>query len=101
MELWFLISFCGLNFPGLQEVSESESAMVWSEVSDGIVRNDWEKARKGKREVEEKQRESQRQREALGKSWIPKHFSVARAGKDWDCVPLQSTVPRAPIVVPL
>ncbi|CAH2069653.1 unnamed protein product, partial [Thlaspi arvense] len=85
----------------LQEVSESESALVWSEVSEGIMRNDWEKASKGKRDVEEKQRESRRQREVSGFSWIPKHFSVVRAGKEWDCVPLQPTVPRAPIVVPL
>ncbi|ESQ42678.1 hypothetical protein EUTSA_v10015272mg [Eutrema salsugineum] len=85
----------------LQEVSESESAMVWSEVSNGIMRKEWEKARQGKREVEEKQRESLRQREVSGQSWIPKHFSVVRAGKDWDCVPLQPTVPRAPIIVPL
>ncbi|XP_018454333.1 oxysterol-binding protein-related protein 4C isoform X2 [Raphanus sativus] len=85
----------------LQEVSESESAMVWSEVSEGIMNKEWEKAREGKRDVEEKQRESRRQREASGQSWIPKHFSVVRAGKDWDCVPLQPRVPQAPIVVPL
>lgn len=75
--------------------------MVWSKVSEGILRTDWEKAREGKRDVEEKQRESLRQREVSGQSWTPKHFSVVRAGKDWDCVPLQPTVPRAPIVVPL
>ena len=86
---------------GLQEVSESESAVVWGEVSEGIVTNNWEKAREAKRDVEEKQRESLRKRKASGQSWIPKHFSVARTGKDWDCVPLQPTVPRAPIVVPL
>ncbi|EOA14321.1 hypothetical protein CARUB_v10027497mg [Capsella rubella] len=85
----------------LQEVSESESGMVWSEVSEGIMRKDWEKAREAKRDVEERQRESLRKREAIGESWIPKHFSVARAGKDWDCVPLQPRVPRAPIIVPL
>ncbi|CAA0410393.1 unnamed protein product [Arabidopsis thaliana] len=85
----------------LQEVSESESAVVWGEVSEGIMTNEWEKAREAKRDVEEKQRESLRKRKASGQSWIPKHFSVARTGKDWDCVPLQPTVPRAPIVVPL
>ncbi|KAL0734974.1 hypothetical protein Bca4012_011184 [Brassica carinata] len=85
----------------LQEMSESESAMVWSEVSEGIMNQEWEKAREGKRDVEEKQRESRRQREASGQPWIPKHFSVVRAGKDWDCVPLQPRVPQAPIVVPL
>ncbi|VVB16125.1 unnamed protein product [Arabis nemorensis] len=85
----------------LQEVSDTESAIVWSEVSEGIMNKDWEKAREGKRYVEEKQREYMRQRVASGQSWIPKHFSVTRAGKDWDCVPLQPTVPQAPIVVPL
>ncbi|CAA7062429.1 unnamed protein product [Microthlaspi erraticum] len=85
----------------LQEVSETESAMVWSKASEGIMSTDWEKAREGKRYVEERQRESSRQREVSGQSWTPKHFSVVRAGKDWDCVPLQPSVPKAPIVVPL
>ncbi|CAN8248383.1 unnamed protein product [Cochlearia groenlandica] len=85
----------------LKEVNESESAMVWSEVSEGIIKKDWEKAKDGKRNVEEKQRESLKQREVSGQSWIPKHFSVSRAGKEWDCVPLQPRVTRAPIVVPL
>lgn len=96
-----MIGFLNPVISGLQEVSERESAMVWGEVSEGIMNKDWEKAREGKRDMEENQREYLRQRVASGQSWTPKHFSVTRAGKDWDCAPLQPTVPRAPIVVPL
>ncbi|CAA7060297.1 unnamed protein product [Microthlaspi erraticum] len=83
----------------LQEVMESESALVWGEVSEGILKKDWERAGKAKRLVEEKQRESLKQREASGESWIPKHFSVVKDGKDWDCSPLKPTVPPAPLVI--
>ncbi|CAH2077935.1 unnamed protein product [Thlaspi arvense] len=82
-----------------QEVMETESTMVWSELSEGILKKDWERAREVKRAVEEKQRESLKQREASGESWVPKHFSVVKNGKDWDCSPLQPTVPRAPLVI--
>ncbi|KAG7546168.1 Oxysterol-binding protein superfamily [Arabidopsis suecica] len=83
----------------LQEVMESESTMVWSEVSEGILKKDWERAREAKILVEEKQREALKQREASGESWVPKHFSVVKKGKDWDCSPLQPTVPRAPLII--
>ncbi|CAN8325952.1 unnamed protein product [Cochlearia groenlandica] len=83
----------------LQEVMDSESALVWSEVSQGIMKKDWERAREAKKAVEEKQRELVKQREASGESWFPKHFYVVRDGKDWDCSPLQPTVPRAPLVI--
>ncbi|XP_024005212.1 oxysterol-binding protein-related protein 4B isoform X1 [Eutrema salsugineum] len=80
----------------LQEVMKTESAMVWSEVSEGILKKDWERAREAKKAVEEKQRESLKEREASGESWIPKYFSVV---KDWDCIPRQHVVPRAPLVI--
>ncbi|CAA7060299.1 unnamed protein product [Microthlaspi erraticum] len=83
----------------LEEVMESESALVWGEVSEGIMKKDWERAGKAKRLVEEKQRESLEQREASGEPWVPKHFSVVKDGKDWECSPLQPTVPRAPLVI--
>ncbi|CAA7060300.1 unnamed protein product [Microthlaspi erraticum] len=83
----------------LQEVMGSESALVWSEVSEGILKKDWKRAGEAKRLVEEKQRESLKQREASGESWVPKHFSVVKDGKDWDCSPLQPTVPRDPLVI--
>ncbi|CAN7071725.1 unnamed protein product [Brassica oleracea var. botrytis] len=95
-------SISGLRPPtvkNLKEVMESESAMVWSEVSEKILNKDWERAREAKKAVEEKQRESLKRREASGESWVPKHFSVVRNGKDWDCSPLQPTVPRAPLVI--
>ncbi|ESQ54714.1 hypothetical protein EUTSA_v10025441mg [Eutrema salsugineum] len=84
----------------LQEVMETESTMVWSELSEGVLKKDWERARKAKRAVEEKQRESLKQREASGEPWVPKHFSVVKHGKDWDCTPRQTSVPRAPLVIP-
>ncbi|XP_022546766.1 oxysterol-binding protein-related protein 4B-like isoform X1 [Brassica napus] len=95
-------SISGLKPPtvnNLKEVMENESAMVWSEVSEGILNKDWERAREAKKAVEDRQRESLKQREASGESWVPKHFSVVRNGKDWDCTPLQPTVPRAPLVI--
>ncbi|EOA17828.1 hypothetical protein CARUB_v10006229mg [Capsella rubella] len=57
------------------------------------VMEKWESTREAKRAVEEKQRE------ASGELWVPKHFSVVKKGKDWDCSPLQLTVPRAPLVI--
>lgn len=95
-------SISGLKPPtvkNLKEVTETESAMVWSEVSEGILNKDWERAREAKKAAEDKQRKSLKQREVSGESWVPKHFSVVKNGKDWDCTPLQPTVPRAPIVI--
>ncbi|CAH2077937.1 unnamed protein product [Thlaspi arvense] len=92
----------GLKAPTVknpEEVMESESAMVWSEVSEGILKKDWERASEAKKAVEEKQREALKQRKASGESWVPKHFSVVKNGKDWDCSPLHPTVPRAPLVI--
>ncbi|CAA7047362.1 unnamed protein product [Microthlaspi erraticum] len=83
----------------LEEVMESESALVWSEVSEGILKKDWQKAGRAKRLVEEKQRESVKEREASGESWVPKHFSLVKDGKGWHCSPLQPTVPPAPLVI--
>lgn len=82
-----------------QEVMESESIMVWNELSEKILKNDWERAKEAKKAVEEKQRESLKQREASGESWVSKHFLVVKDGKDWDCSPLQPMVPRAPLVI--
>ncbi|KFK45024.1 hypothetical protein AALP_AA1G334400 [Arabis alpina] len=82
-----------------QEIMESESAMVWSELSEGILKKDWERAKKAKKAVEEKQRLSSKLREAAGESWVSKHFLVVKDGKDWDCSPLQPMVPRAPLII--
>ncbi|KAL5549461.1 hypothetical protein UlMin_004692 [Ulmus minor] len=79
----------------------SESAVVWSEVSEGILSKDWAKAREAKKAVEEKQRELLRERESKGKTWDPKHFIVSCNQEDrWDCSPIEKKVPSAPIIVP-
>ncbi|XP_019087985.1 PREDICTED: oxysterol-binding protein-related protein 4B-like isoform X1 [Camelina sativa] len=83
----------------LKEVMEYESAIIWSEVSEGILKKDWESAREAKCLVEAKQRESLKNREASGELWVPKHFSVVKDGNDWDLSPLQPTVPRGPLVI--
>lgn len=80
----------------------SESAIVWSDVSQSILSKDWEKAREAKKVVEEKQRELLRERDSRGETWIPKHFTVSHSKEGgWDCSPIQKWVPPAPIVVPL
>ncbi|KAB1204284.1 Oxysterol-binding protein-related protein 4C [Morella rubra] len=95
----------GLNTPMVKDPKEvwlSESAVVWSEVSQGILSKDWEKARQSKKAVEEKQRELLRERESKGETWIPKHFTVCHSKEGgWDSSPIQKWVPPAPIVVPL
>ncbi|XP_041021984.1 oxysterol-binding protein-related protein 4B-like [Juglans microcarpa x Juglans regia] len=95
----------GLNAPIVKDPKEvwpSESAMVWSDVSQSILSKDWEKAREAKKVVEEKQRELLRERDSRGETWIPKHFTVSHSKEGgWDCSPIQKWVPPAPIVVPL
>ncbi|KAK4756170.1 hypothetical protein SAY87_006297 [Trapa incisa] len=83
-------------------VSEKESAVVWSEVSRGILDKDWEKASEAKRSVEQRQRELKKERESRGERWAPKHFNVNYSKeKGWDCSPIAGQVPPAPIIVPL
>ncbi|CAN8230514.1 unnamed protein product [Cochlearia groenlandica] len=83
----------------LEEVMETESASMWGDVSEGILKKEWERASEAKRVVEEKQRETLKEREASGESWAPKHFSLVKVGKDWDCSPIKPTVPRAPLEI--
>ncbi|XP_064964143.1 oxysterol-binding protein-related protein 4C-like isoform X4 [Musa acuminata AAA Group] len=79
----------------------TESATVWREVSQAILNMDWEKASEAKRRIEEKERELQREWKSRGEVWVPKHFSVAHAkDNEWDCWPLEHSVPLAPISVP-
>ncbi|PON48939.1 Oxysterol-binding protein [Parasponia andersonii] len=80
----------------------SESAIVWSEVSQGILSKDWGKAREAKKAVEEKQRELLRDRKSKSEIWVPKHFNVSYSKENgWECSPIEMVVPPAPIVVPL
>ncbi|KAM7477770.1 hypothetical protein LguiA_025983 [Lonicera macranthoides] len=80
----------------------SESAIVWGEVSRGILTKSWEKASEAKTSIEETERELVRQRKSKGENWIPKHFTLSYT-KDtgWECLPIQTWVPPAPIIVPI
>lgn len=85
-----------------QGVLPSESAAVWSSVSEGILSKNWEKAREAKKSIEEKQRELVKDRNSKGQTWIPKYFNLSYTKECvWDCSPTQKWVPPAPIVVPL
>ncbi|CAL5199290.1 unnamed protein product [Lathyrus oleraceus] len=92
----------GLHTPFVKDpenVWPTESALVWGELSQAIISNDWEKAREAKKTVEETQRILQRERESKRETWIPKHFIVSQSNEDgWSCSPIQKWVPDAPIV---
>ncbi|XP_057433822.1 oxysterol-binding protein-related protein 4B isoform X2 [Lotus japonicus] len=92
----------GLQVPILKDaesVLPTESAHVWSELSEAILRKEWEKAREAKHAVEEKQRELMTERETKGETWSPKHFIVSYSKESgWDCVPTQKWVSAAPII---
>ncbi|RWR91511.1 oxysterol-binding protein-related protein 4C-like protein isoform X1 [Cinnamomum micranthum f. kanehirae] len=55
-------------------VLPTESALVWSEVSQGILTQNWEKAKAAKKEIEERERKLARERKSIGDTWVPKHF---------------------------
>ncbi|XP_058113564.1 oxysterol-binding protein-related protein 4B-like [Magnolia sinica] len=91
-----------LKTPKLQDqkgLLSSESTLVWSEVSQAVVKKEWEKAREAKRAIEENERKLDRERKAEGDSWVPKHFKVAHTEDGWECNPKQKSVPSAPIIV--
>ncbi|KAG9449251.1 hypothetical protein H6P81_009216 [Aristolochia fimbriata] len=92
-----------LNTPSLRDpkgLEPTESAVLWREVGQRILKREWEKAREAKRSVEEKQRQAERERKARGESWVPKYFAVSHSEETgWDCIPLEPRVPPAPIVV--
>ncbi|URE40151.1 Oxysterol-binding protein [Musa troglodytarum] len=94
----------GLKTPILQAPQNmwpTESATVWSEVSQAILNKEWGKASAAKQNVEEKQRKLQRERKSSGELWVPKHFTVTHTkDNEWDCSPLEQSVPPAPIIVP-
>ncbi|GAV59005.1 LOW QUALITY PROTEIN: Oxysterol_BP domain-containing protein, partial [Cephalotus follicularis] len=93
----------GLTTPTIKDaVWPSESAVVWSEVNQGILSKDWEKAIEAKKAVEKMQRQLLRERKSRGETWHPKYFSLSYSKEDgWDCSPVQKWVPPAPIVVPI
>ncbi|XP_078443968.1 oxysterol-binding protein-related protein 4B-like isoform X2 [Wolffia australiana] len=78
----------------------TESAVVWAEVSAAVLRRDWDGAREAKRKVEEEQRRRRAERENEGELWEPKFFRITQSKDgDWECFPIASNVPPAPIVV--
>ncbi|KAI3896422.1 hypothetical protein MKX03_008584 [Papaver bracteatum] len=80
----------------------SESAVVWSEVIQGILNKDWAKAREAKQEIEEKERALAKERKSKGESWVPKYFNLSKSNYSkeevYECSPKQKWVPPAPIV---
>ncbi|KAK9268466.1 hypothetical protein L1049_000217 [Liquidambar formosana] len=93
----------GLKTPKVKNpkgVWPSESAVVWSEVSQGILSKDWEKASEAKKVIEEKERGLVKERESRGEPWFPKHFTLSYSKEGgWDCSPIEKWVPPAPFVV--
>lgn len=79
-------------------IAPTESALVWSEVSKGMLKGDWSSAAEAKIRVEEEQRNLKRQRESSGRTWSPKHF--VRKEDGWDYLHSPRFVPPAPIIVP-
>ncbi|KAK7388135.1 hypothetical protein VNO78_22941 [Psophocarpus tetragonolobus] len=93
----------GLKTPIIKDAESvwpTESALIWSELSQAIMSKDWEKAKEAKRDVEEKQRKMLRDRGMKGESWIPKNFRVFYSEDtwQWECSPTHKWVPAAPII---
>ncbi|XP_047155520.1 oxysterol-binding protein-related protein 4A-like [Vigna umbellata] len=82
-----------------ESVWPTETAHVWSELSEAILSKEWEKAKEAKKSIEERQRELRRERESKGENWVPKHFTVSYSKeKGWNCSPIENSVPNAPII---
>ncbi|XP_054820980.1 oxysterol-binding protein-related protein 4B-like isoform X2 [Prosopis cineraria] len=94
----------GLQAPTVknsESVRATESAMVWGEVSEALMRKEWERATEAKRSVEETQRKLLKERESRRHHWTPKHFTLSLTKEgSWDCFPLHQWVPPAPIIAP-
>lgn len=97
-------AIANLNTPVVKDqegLSPSESTVVWSEVSEAILKKDWEKARQAKRRVEDRARKLDKERNERGEVWMPKHFSLSQDKHgNWECWPLEKSVAPAPIIVP-
>lgn len=84
-----------------QKVWPTESALIWSELTQAIMRKDWEKATEAKQDVEERQRKMLIERDRAGDRWIPKNFIVSyskEGGWECNCSPTNKWVPTAPII---
>lgn len=80
-------------------LAPTESALVWSALSESILKKDWIKAKEAKKMVEERQRNLAEERENKGIVWRPKYFSKTEDGK-WEWLQKGQPIPLAPIVVP-
>ncbi|KAL6585597.1 hypothetical protein OROMI_002241 [Orobanche minor] len=93
----------GLKTPFVKDpeaVLESESTVVWAEVTRSILERSWDKAREAKTWIEERQREVARERKSNENDYVPKYFTLSHTKENgWDCVPINKSVPRAPILV--
>ncbi|PIN16796.1 Oxysterol-binding protein [Handroanthus impetiginosus] len=93
----------GLKTPIVKDpkaVSQNESTVAWGEVSQSILKRNWDKAKEAKTSIEERQRELARERKLREEEWDPKYFTVSYSKESgWDCLPKQKLVPAAPIVV--
>lgn len=92
----------GLKTPIIKDAKNvwpTESALIWSELSEAIMSKEWEKAREAKECVDERQRKMLRERAMKGETWIPKNFRVSynKDTREWDCSPIHKWVPPGPI----
>ncbi|CAL0327904.1 unnamed protein product [Lupinus luteus] len=91
----------GLQAPIVKDeenVWPTESTLIWSELNQAIMSQDWEKAIEAKKSVEERQRDLLRERESKKETWVPKHFTLFQNKEGcWDCLPIQKLVPNSPI----
>ena len=72
--------------------------MVWRSVMEGLMKKDWELARKGKNEIEDKQREQKRLRNKAQLVWTPKYFELK--DNQWQWRHSFGTVSQAPLLIP-
>jgi len=68
----------------MDEQGDFESVKLWRKVSTAIENDDQNAATEEKTFLEEMQRASARERKALGKEWIPKHFALNTATQQYE-----------------
>lgn len=91
-----------INFELKQGIWQSESTVVWGDVSQAILSKSWDKAKEAKTGIEVKEREAVKEREKKGEKWVPKHFYLSYSKENgWHCSPIHNKVLPAPITVPL
>lgn len=83
----------------VKDLKEMESIVVWRAAMQGLVRREWEAARKAKHELEERQRALAKKRKKDGNPWTPKHFELD--GDNWQWCHTNQLVCQAPLVVSL